>query len=141
MSDFGTYAADQVEFILAGIPVKGFAKGSFINAVRNTPSFTDVVGSAGDGSRAKSSDKSGTVTLTLLDTSKSNADLSALAERDELTNDGIGKLLSKDFSGATVIRAERAWLEMPAGREFAQENTSVEWVVKAHELFIRNGGN
>jgi hypothetical protein len=131
----------QVSIIFAGIPIEGFADGTFITAARDNPSFTKVVGSDGEGARSKSNDTGGSVTVTLMQTSLSNDALSAIMALDEATGDGVGPLLIKDGLGRTLISAESAWLEKPADAEFAREISNREWVIQTDNLQIFDGGN
>ena len=136
-----TYNSGEVSIIFAGIPFEGFADGTFVTIARNNPSFNDLVGSDGEGARAASNDKSGTVTVTLMQTSLTNDELSAIALLDELTGDGVAPLLVKDNSGRTVASAETAWLEKPADAEFGREISNREWVFKTDNLGLFIGGN
>jgi len=136
-----TYNAGEVSIIFAGIPFEGFADGTFVTVARDNPSFNSLVGSDGEGARAKTNDKSGTITCTLLQTSVTNDALSALSQLDELSGDGIGKLLVADKSGRTLAQAETAWIEKPADAEFGREISNREWVLKTDSLNIFIGGN
>jgi hypothetical protein len=136
-----TYNPADVTVIVAGVPVSGFADGTFINAARDNPSFTNGSGSDGEGWRAKSNDKTGTITITLLQTSLSNDALSALSALDEASGDGVGSFLLKDNSGRTLISAETCWLEKPADSELARDVVNREWVVKTDRMNIFVGGN
>lgn len=137
-----TYNFGEVDVIFAGIPFEGFADGTGVLVARNNPSSTDVVGSDGEGARAMSNDKSGTVTVTLLQTSATNLALSAISKADE---DGGGKeihsLMVKDGSGFSVASAETAWLEKIADAEYAKEITNRTWVIKTDNLDSVVGGN
>ena len=124
-----------------GIRIEGYADGTFMTAARDNPSFTNGSGSDGEGFRAKSNDKTGTITFTLLQTSATNDALSGAMALDEATGDGVGAFLAKDLSGRTVIQAETAWLEKPADAEFAREVSNREWVLKTDSLNIFDGGN
>ena len=136
-----TYNPADVTIVVAGVPISGFADGTFINAARDNPSFTNGSGADGEGWRAKSNDKTATVTLTLLQTSEANDLLSALSALDEASGDGVGPLLIKDNSGRTLLAAETCWLEKPADSEFAREVSNREWVVKTDSLNVFVGGN
>lgn len=136
-----TYDPAAVNIIFAGIPIDGFADGTFITVARDNPSYNLSIGSDGEGARAKSNDKSGTVTITLMQNSRTNDLLSALSIADELSGDGIGPFLMKDLSGRTLCAAETAWLEKPSDVEFAREITNREWVIKTDALDIFAGGN
>lgn len=135
------YRAEEVTVAFAGIPITGFAAGSFVNAVRNNDSWNLTVGSGGEGARSSSGDRSGRITITLLATSASNAALSAQAALDEASGDGIGPVLVKDLSGADVITAETAWIVKPADQEKSNEISNREWILETDKLEIYSGGN
>ena len=136
-----SYNAAEVSIIFAGIPLEGFADGTFVTAARNNDSFALTVGSDGEGARSKSNDKSGIVTLTLMQSSLSNDLLSAQALLDELSGDGIAPLLIKDLSGTTLVAAETAWIRKPSDVEFSKEITTREWIIETNALDIFVGGN
>lgn len=136
-----TFRPQDVTVVFAGIPISGFAPGTFVAWARNNDSFALTVGSAGEAGRAASGDKSGTVTLTLLQTSPVNGVLSALAKADEETGDGVGLLAVKDLSGLTIIIGVSAWIRKLADGELSNENTNREWVFETDELEIFDGGN
>jgi len=136
-----SYNPADVSIIFAGIPIEGFADGTFIVAARDNPSFNKTVGADGEGARAKSNDTGGTVTLTLMQTSISNDALSARAVLDEASGDGVGPLLIKDGSGRTLVVAESAWVQKPADAEFAREISNREWVLDSDNIQIFDGGN
>jgi len=136
-----TYQPDLVTVAFAGIPITGFAPGTFISAVRNEDSWNLSVGSGGDATRAKSGNRSGRVTLTLLGSSASNAALSALSQVDERTGAGVGPLGVKDLSGADTVTAGTAWIVKPPDLEKSNEETNREWVFETDSLEIVAGGN
>jgi len=80
-----TYDPAQVTIIFAGIPISGFAEGTFVSVERNEDSWALQVGADGEATRAKSNNKSGRVTLTLIQSSFSNDALSAVMAVDENT--------------------------------------------------------
>jgi hypothetical protein len=143
MSLLGTYRPDQVALIAVGVPVTGFAPGTFITAERNEDSFTLSVGSDGDACRTRTNNLSGRITFTLLQSSASNILLSAIANTDERSPAGDGILPStvKDNSGTTLLTATKSWIVKPASVEYSNEATNREWVVETHELNMLVGGN
>jgi len=136
-----TYSAKDVTIVFAGIVVEGYADGVFMTAARDNPAFTNGSGADGEGWRAKSSDKTGTITLTLLQTSVTNDAFSALAVLDEASGVGVFPFLAKDGSGRTLIAAETAWIEKQADAEFARDISDREWVLKTDKLNTLVGGN
>lgn len=136
-----SYNPAQVQLVVAGIPISGYAEGTFINIGRDNPAFTNGSGSDGEGWRAKSNDFTGTCTLTLLQTSASNDALSALAVLDEASGDGVGPLLMVDLSGRSLYQAETCWIEKVSDAEFGRDKTNREWVIKTDRLIVFVGGN
>lgn len=135
-----TYDPAKLSIIIAGFAIEGFADGTFIVCERNNQSFNAVTGADGEGARAKSNDSSGTITITLLQTSKSNEVLSALALADEVSGDGVGPFMAKDQLGNTVIAAGSAWVQKPANAEFGREIANREWVLETDNLEMFLGG-
>jgi hypothetical protein len=143
MSVLGTYQPDQVALIAVGVPITGYAPGTFITAERNEDSFALSVGADGDACRTRTNNLSGRITFTLLQSSASNILLSAIANTDERSPAGDGILPStvKDNSGTTLLTAENSWIVKPANVEYSNETTNREWVVETNELNMLVGGN
>jgi hypothetical protein len=136
-----TYDPKQVTLIVGGKIVTGFTDGTFILAERNENMFNLKVGVDGIGTRAKSNNQSGKLTITLHQSSNSNDDLSALASADELSNTGAVPVLMKDSSGRTIVTALTAWIQKYANAEFAKEVANRVWVMETDQLIIFDGGN
>lgn len=136
-----TYNAADVSLIFAGVPIEGFADGTFVTVARNNQSWNMQIGSDGEGLRAKSNDKGGTVTITLMQSSLSNDALSALSILDEASGDGVGPFLLKDNSGRSICSAQTAWIQKPTDVEMAREASTREWVLETDLLTIFAGGN
>lgn len=138
-----TYDPSQVAIVFAGIPITGFADGTFLNVEQNEDSFTLQVGTDGDGCRSKSNNRSGRVTFTLGQWSACNDLLSALHNLDVNTpnGDGIGPLLIKDLSGTSMYIAEKAWITKPPAAGFGREAESREWIIETLDLEQHHGSN
>jgi Protein of unknown function (DUF3277) len=136
-----TYDPKQVTMIVGGKIITGFTDGTFILAERNENMFNLKVGVDGIGTRAKSNNQSGKLTITLHQSSNSNDDLSALASADELSNTGAVPVLMKDSSGRTIVTALTAWIQKYANAEFGKEVTNRVWVMETDQLIIFDGGN
>lgn len=138
-----TYDPAQVTIIFAGIPISGRGEATFLSVERNEDAWALQVGADGEATRAKSNNRSGRATVTLIQSSAANDALSALANTDEQTpgGDGIGPLLIKDLSGRTLVAAETAWLVKQATAEFARESSEREWIIESDNMEILVGGN
>lgn len=136
-----TYDPKQVALSVNGISIGGYADGTFIMVERSNDAFSKVSGADGIISRAKSNDLSGTITITLAQTSPSNDILSALAKLDEMTNSGIFAVAVADFSGSTVCGAAFAWIRKSSNAEFSKEIGNREWVIDCADLDMIVAGN
>lgn len=138
-----TYDPSQVTIVFAGIPISGFADGTFLSVEQNEDSFTLQIGTDGEGTRSKTNNRSGRVTLTLMQSSMANDLLASMHSVDLLSpsGDGIGPLLIKDISGRSMFAAEKAWIVRAPTGEFGREATSRDWVIETDHLIQSHGGN
>ena len=141
MSDVKTYNPKEVIITWNGIPLSGFADGTFAAFVRYVDAFEKHVGSDGAVSRAKSADRSGHATVTLAQTSPSNDLLSVSATADELTGRGVGVLGCTDLSGRTKLMGALAWIKKVPKAEFGKSIANREWVFDIAEYQVFNGGS
>jgi len=138
------YDASQVAVIFGPVgPISGFADGAFVSVEQNEDSFTLQMGTDGEGTRSKSNNRSGRVTITLMQSSQSNILLSSVHTLDinSPNGDGIGPLLIADRSGSSLYEAEKAWIVKPPAAEFDREATSREWILETDNLVQIHGGN
>ena len=136
-----TYDASQVILTINGVEISGYATDTFISIEREEPSFTKVVGADGTTSRAKSNNRSGTLTLTLSQTSPSNDFLSALLAQDELTNAGVVPLILKDISGESRFFSGTGWVQGMPTVEYAKEISEREWLIDLADMEFNIAGN
>lgn len=141
MSRVRQYDPSLVIVTVDGQDISGFADGTFVLTSRNNDLFTLTVGADGEATRAKSNDLSGRITVTLQQTSISNDILSALADADELSNQGSFPIQVKDASGTTLASAETAWITKKPDSSFGKETENREWVIEAACLEYFIGGN
>lgn len=143
----GKYDPSQVALIAVGVPVTGYAPGTFIVAERNEDSFNLTIGSDGEGCRTRTNNRSGRITFTLQQSSITNQLLSTALNLDENTpaGDGIAPSLIKDNTGLptaqTFVNAPESWLVKPANVEYSNEATTREWIVETDNLIMNVGGN
>ncbi len=136
------YNAAEVSITFFGIPIEGYGDGDFLTVERNEDSFTLSVGTDGEGTRAKSNNKSGRFTVTTAQSSSSNALLMAKQALDELSGDGVGPTQVKDNSGTSVFTAAKSWIVKPPACGYGRDGTATrEWVIETDELIMAVGGN
>lgn len=136
-----TYDPAGINIIFAGNIITGIAPGTFIRVERNADMWGLQIGSAGEGARIKSNDKSGKITLTLMQTSPSNDILSAQALIDEQTNGGSSAAEVRDSNGTSLHAAENAWVKKTPDSEYSNEGGTREWVLETENLVNFVGSN
>lgn len=135
------YDPGKVSFIAAGFTITGFSKDSFIKAERRENSFNMAVGAEGHVARSKNNDKTGTITISLMQTAESNLVLTGLMTSDELSGNSTFPVLVRDSSGYTILNAANAWIEKAPAITFSNEVQNVDWVFGCAELNMIVGGN
>lgn len=121
--------------------ITGTADGTFVKASRNEDTFKTYVGADGTPARSRSRNKSGSVELTLAQTSPSNDALGAAHLADELLGAGVYPLMIKDLNGTTLVAAAEAWVTKPADVEEGKEVGNRAWKLETGSLNIWSGGN
>ncbi len=132
-------AAHLLSFL--GIPLTAFGEDTFIDAARSEDGFKMTVGAGGEVARSRSRNRTGRVTITLLQSSPENDLLMQAAITDEATGQGIGPLFLKDRLGTTVLHAENAWIAKVPDMKRAKAVGAVEWMIDCADLEMFAGGN
>ena len=135
-----TYDPKNISLIIGTHIVDGFEDGTFVSIERNNDTWTLKKGASGESARAKSNDRSGRFTFTLMQTSLSNDFLSALAISDEKNNNGLVPVLVLENGGLTAAEATEAWVIKPSNVEYSKEIGSRAWVLETGELILNVGG-
>lgn len=136
-----TFDPKSVVITIGGVPISGYADGTFVEITADNQQFTKVVGADGYTTRVKSNNYGGTLTLTLAQTSPSNDYLSGLLQRDRATNTGVVPLLIKDMSGTTLIFSATAWVQQFPDVSFGNEMNNRAWSFDLAEIDLLIGGN
>lgn len=138
-----TYYPDEVALIAVGLPISGFAPGSFISIEKNEEAFSLQIGADSEGCRTRTNNFSGRITFTLQQSSALNDALSAIHNIDMRSPSGDGVLPSmiKDNSGRTLVEAETSWIVKHPTVEFSNEATDREWIIESDNLNMQVGGN
>jgi hypothetical protein len=125
----GSYDAKKVIITLGGVPIGGYADGTFVQIDPNSETWIRKVGADGEVVRALSNDNTHTIQITLLQTSLSNAYLRTVMNADKLTGLGMLPLSFTDLSNMETHFWPQAWVstEPPTGR--AKETTDIQWTI------------
>lgn len=132
-----SYSASKVKIIVGPHLITGVAADTFVNIEPVSEGTTSESGAYGDVARAMSLDDRHTITITLQQTSISNAALSALYQLDQATDGGGAiPILVTDLRGGTIFAGE-GWIKKMANAGFASGISSREWPLEAvGKLFL-----
>lgn len=137
-----TYSPKKVVVSWGAILLSGsFGDGTYIQARRKTDAFSLKVGADGFAARSVTSDQSGEIIVSLMQTSPINALLSAAAVLDEQTGANYFPFLVKDLLGTTLVYAANAWVRKIADVEYDREIMMREWAFETDQINILVGGN
>jgi hypothetical protein len=138
-----THDPASVVFTLGGNLITGFMPGTYLTVERDEDTWTLNVGADGEVARVRNRNKAGRITLTLMQTSQSNAILSALAAQDEAAPGGApaGAAVVKDLLGTTLLGGDQAYVLKPAASSFGKELEGREWIVVVPKLEGVVGGS
>jgi len=137
------YDSNEVQVSFAGIPCGGWADGDFITITRESDAFTSVVGTSGEVARSKTNDNRATIEIRCMNTSPTNAALSAvaLADREAPGGAGIGAFLCVDLNSTSLYAAGNAWVKRVPDPVFGREANERVWTLEVDELRDFTGGN
>ena len=130
------YASDSVSVVFLGKPITGFHDGTFVSAVRTGDAGAIHKGADGKGTVVWNADKSGTVTITLAQSSPSNKDLSIAA-----ATRASGPIMIKDTKGASYTVGDLAIVGTLPTVEDGQDLSARVWVLQVDNLTIYEAGN
>ncbi len=124
-----------------GANISGYADGTYITVERNEDLWTDTTGADGLTTRVKTNNKSGIITLTLMQSSPSNDILMIFYNLDETANKGLLPLSFKNLNSTELAFSPAAWIRKVSNLENGKELSNREWIIAAADLTIVAGGN
>lgn len=134
MAQIATYDPTKMMVVIGAVPASGFADGTFVSVSQDGESFTKKVGADGEVARARMANRSGTMTLTLMSTSVTNAALTAFH-----TAETIFPVQIKD--GSNVVFGAQCWVEKPPTLERGTEVGDAEWTIAIAKVEWALDGN
>jgi hypothetical protein len=141
MPQFHEYSADFCDIVYGGIHITGFADNAFVEIEFEEDDFKKQTGSLGDVTRTRQLNRSGKITITLMDAAPVNDQLMQFAATDRATGGGFKPFTFQDRSSNTTARATEVWvMKLPkVGR--AKESGTTVWVFEAAFLDVTIGGS
>ncbi|QLB23320.1 phage structural protein [Phocoenobacter skyensis] len=137
-----TYDPSKVIITFGAHSVKGYADGTFVNVEQMSDGVSSEAGADGEVARAMSTDKRMKVTLTLQQTSESNAVLSDAYDRDQISGGSyIMPISITDKRGKSLFASAQAWIVKKPNSEFGKELSTREWEIHTANAIYTVGGN
>lgn len=142
MSGLKTYDPSNVQIIMGGHAVTGYADGTFIDISPDEQRYNKTTGADGETSRSRTNNRAKTVTITLKQTSVSNDFFSGLAAADDLNNAGAVPFAIKEIgTGRTLGFAQAAWIENDPNLTYSKDVEDRAWTIATSGMDLLIGGN
>lgn len=129
-----TYGSRRASVNWGGVAFEGFSDDAIVSMERNSDLTDEAVSADGKVATSINPDRSGTVTVSLMQTSPTNAILSAVLniqeERDELYKVG---LVAEEDSGVIAV-ANNAYLKKAPTVGLSKTQQTYEWTFFCDEL-------
>lgn len=123
MSLLNTFSPADIVLSINNYQVKGFAGGSFVEIIQNSPYFRIVPGIRGGHTRVRNRDRSGVVLLRLMQTHSDNEVLSKIVEKDDLNQTGLIDVTLRDVGGQSGMQFINAFIEGPPNISYSSNET------------------
>jgi hypothetical protein len=128
------YDPKQLSVVFGITPIVGFAEDTMISIESESPKYNSNHDIHGNVTRYRVNKRVAKITVTLVQSSKSNDLLSNYAELDEVSNGGVFTIMIKDPHGTTLFSCPEAWIIEPPKLEFGTEGKNREWVIEANNF-------
>lgn len=136
--------AREVTISILGLLIDGgYGDGEFLRLEQESDDTSDAVGTDGSVAVSVSNDGRATFTLTLLQTSRHNDELSGLrnAGRGSRLGVAVGPVYVRDRLGRSVWEAAACWMQRPPDVSLDRAAGSREWTFRVANLSRFDGGN
>jgi hypothetical protein len=124
-----SYDPKKVIITFGGVPIGGYADGTFVQIDPSGETWTKKVGADGEVVRGLSNDNTDTIQITLLQTSLSNHYLRTVMNADRLTGLGMLPLSFTDLNTMETHFWPQAWVSTRPATGRATETTDTQWTI------------
>lgn len=135
------YCPEDVNCLVFGIPLDGFADGTFISITKDRLPYRTTETSDGGVARLYSNSQTYTISLTLHRGSTSNDVLTKLWLLDEITQTAKFPLFIKDLSGTDLFFSTTSWIESPPSMVESSSFDTRTWTLRSSQAAINIGSN
>lgn len=135
------YSPEAVNCLAFGIPLNGFADGTFINISKDKVAYGSTETTDGQVARIYTNSQTYTISLTFHRGSTSNDILTKLWQLDELSQVGKFPLFIKDLSGTDLFFSTSTWIEGVPNMVQSTNFDTRTWILKSSQAVINIGSN
>lgn len=137
-----TYAPEDVEVSLALVHrVTDYAEGQAVSISKDEDVFSTNKGAKDHVERIHTPDSTYTLTLSLAQTSPTNAVLTAMYGVDNASRLGMFPIFIKDASGQSVFTSPTCWIEGLPDASYSSSIETREWTIKCANTVFGLAGN
>lgn len=130
MSLYKEYSAKAVNISWNSVPFVGLDENTFLRLTRHSDIRSRVVGAQGDVALTKYADRTGTIEITLMQTSPTNDVLSAIMvaqESVDFEGTQVSNFIITDPSGSVMATGINAWLEKAPEISLGKDQNPKTW--------------
>lgn len=127
-----TYDPKDVNVIVDGVFLTGFSDGTFINCEKTEDNWTPHVGAQGEVDRARNVNPLGMITLTLKQSSPSNAHLTRLSK----SKSTFAVRVVDRNTPETIVGGSECWIVKQPNIERSNEITGQEWQIQVADYDV-----
>ena len=135
------YSPDSVNCLAFGIPLDGFADGTFITIGKDKVPYGSTETADGQVARLYTNSQTYTISLTFHRGSTSNDILTKLWQLDELSQVGKFPLFIKDLSGTDLFFSTNTWIEGIPNMVQSTNFDTRTWILRSSQAVINIGSN
>jgi len=134
-----TYNPKNVTIVVGDTVIEGFTDGDFLTLEREADAYSLTIGADGQHTRTKSNNRSVLVGINLLDSSRANDVLNALATIDEINDGGTFNFFMADRNGTSLCEGPNAFIMKKPALTFGTEASTRSWQIKIPDADILVG--
>lgn len=139
--ELANYCPEDINCLAFGIPLNGFAEGTFITISKDKVPYGATETADGMTARLFTNSQTYTIQLTFHRGSTSNDVLTKLWQLDEITQKAKFPLFIKDLSGTDLFFSTNTWIESLPNMVQSSTFDSRTWILRSSQAVINVGSN
>lgn len=136
-----SYSPEDINCLAFGIPLGGFADGTFITISKDKVPYGATETSDGQVARLYTNSQTYTISLTFHRGSTSNDILTKLWQLDEFSQVGKFPLFIRDLSGTDLFFSTNTWIEGIPNMVQSTNFDTRTWILRSSQAVINVGSN